>query len=140
MVVVSSDDGFTDFSSRLTYKLPVVESLEGCQNSTTEIGRIEGCIIESSNDITIRGKYFGPNSAVVKILVGTTLCSNARHKIDDPHNVMYVVFERGVRARSARILIVSLKYHCTTHSCHCTLENYQYRLCYSSISSNITKY
>ena len=52
-----------------TYKLPVVESLEGCQNSTTEIGRISGNIIESSNDITIRGKYFGPNSAGVKILV-----------------------------------------------------------------------
>ena len=95
MVVVSSDDGFTDFSSRLTYKLPVVESLEGCQNSTTEIGRIEGCIIESSNDITIRGKYFGPNSAVVKILVGTTLCSNARHKIDDPHHVLYCTMPEG---------------------------------------------
>ena len=95
MVVVSSDDGFTDFSSRLTYKLPVIQALEGCTNSTTDIGRIQGCIIESSNDITIRGQYFGPNSAGVKILVGTTLCENARHKIDDPHNVMYCTMPQG---------------------------------------------
>ena len=36
----------------------------------------------------------------------------------------------GVRARSARILIISLKryeYHIITHLYHCTLENYNSR-------------
>ena len=43
---------------------------------------------------------------------------------------------RGVRARSARILIISLKYYeyyCITHSYHCTLDNYEYRSCNSPI-------
>ena len=35
--------------------------------------------------------------------------------------VVFVVFERGVRARSARTSIISLKYHCITHLCYCTL-------------------
>ena len=49
---------------------------------------------------------------------------------------------RGVRARSARILIISLKYnecHCITPLYHCTLDNYEYRLCHSRISLNVTK-
>ena len=37
-----------------------------------------------------------------------------------------VVFERGVRTRSARSLFISLKCHYITHSCHCTLKNYEY--------------
>ena len=47
---------------------------------------------------------------------------------------------RGVRARNARILIISLKYHCITHSCQCTLKNYEYPSYYSLLSSNVTKY
>ena len=47
---------------------------------------------------------------------------------------------RGVRARSARTLVTSLKYHCITHSCHCTLKNYEYPPYYSLLSSNVTKY
>ena len=48
---------------------------------------------------------------------------------------------RNVRARSARIFIIVLKYseyHCITHSHHCTLDNIEYY--HSPISSNITKY
>jgi len=48
---------------------------------------------------------------------------------------------RSVRARSARILITSLKYyecHCITQSYHYTLKNYDFY--YSLMSSNITKY
>ena len=52
-------------------------------------------------------------------------------------NTMHGV--RGVRARSARILIISLK-HCITHSHRYTPDNYEYRLYHSLISSNITKY
>ena len=47
---------------------------------------------------------------------------------------------RGVRARSARILIMSLKYHCITHEFEniliISLKYYEY---YSLISSNVTK-
>ena len=48
---------------------------------------------------------------------------------------------RSVRARSARILITSLKYyecHRITHSYHYTLKNYD--LYYFLMSSNVTKY
>ena len=46
---------------------------------------------------------------------------------------------RGVRVRSARILIVSLKYfeeHCITQLYYCTLKNYD--LYYSLMSSKVT--
>ena len=43
------------------------------------------------------------------------------HRFCRPYDP-YVGFERGVRARSARILIVSLKCYCITHSYHCALE------------------
>ena len=48
---------------------------------------------------------------------------------------------RSVRARSARILITSLKYyeyHCITDSYHYTLKNYD--LYYSLMLSNVTKH
>ena len=51
-----------------------------------------------------------------------------RHAIPLETLNTYVVFECGVRARSARtIVIISLKYHCITHSY------------YSLLSSNVTK-
>ena len=47
---------------------------------------------------------------------------------------------RGVRVRSARTLVTSLKYHCIAHSCHCTLKNYKYSTYNSRLSSIVTKY
>ena len=44
----------------------------------------------------------------------------------------------GVRARSARTLVTSLKYHCIAHSCH--FKNYKYSTYYSLLSSIVTKY
>ena len=52
----------------------------------------------------------------------------------------YVVFECGVRAQSAGTIVISrTQYHCITHSCHCTLKNYEYLSYYSLLSSNVTK-
>ena len=52
---------------------------------------------------------------------------------------MVVTRVRGVRVRSARILIISQIQlcHCITPSHHCTLDNYKYRL--YRISLNVTK-
>jgi hypothetical protein len=50
---------------------------------------------------------------------------------------------RSVRARSARISIISLKYfdyRCITHSHHYILDNFECRLYHSLRSLNITKY
>ena len=54
-------------------------------------------------------------------------------------NDLYEMYVVRCSRMLERNLIISLKYHCITHSCHYTLKNYEYRLCHSLISSNITK-
>eukprot|EP00940_MAST-03C_sp_MAST-3C-sp2_P000789 g789.t1 len=77
-VVVTSSDGYIDSSASYSYHAPVVKNVRGCDASILNPERTDDCSRDTDIAVTITGRYFGPITSPVQVLVGGSLCINVQ--------------------------------------------------------------
>jgi hypothetical protein len=82
--IVKAGSQRAESRNRVSYALPTIASIEGCEQTTPT--SIRECSRLGGNTIRLHGDNFGVSGASVSI--GGLSCTNVRHSPDNPHRIL----------------------------------------------------